>query len=140
MDRHERRARAFLVVVGLVFVPLFALPLFVDPYWWGDLFGWDTGSRSDLTVYLGRCLGAVALAIALVALLAARDPTAHRGLFDVLALGGGLLALVHLRGLIDDAQPTVEHLEIAMYGAFAALAWWCKPALPAVSEPRISSG
>ena len=95
---------------------MFALPLFIDPYWWGDVFGWDTGSRSDLTAYLGRCLGAVALAIAVVALLAAREPTAHRGLFDVLVLAGALLALVHLRGLLEDAQPAVEHLEIAMYG------------------------
>ena len=139
MDRRERRARAFLVVVGVIFIPVFALPLFIDPYWWGDVFGWDTGSRSDLTAYLGRCLGAVALAIAIVALLAAREPTANRGLFDVLVLGGALLALVHLRGLLEDAQPTVEHLEIAMYGGFAALAWWCKPPLPAVGEPRISS-
>jgi hypothetical protein len=139
MDRRERRARAFLVVVGVVFIPVFALPLFIDPYWWGDVFGWDTGSRSDLTAYLGRCLGAVALAIAVVALLSARNPAANRGLFDVLVLGGGLLALVHLRGLLEDAQPTVEHLEIAMYGGFAALAWWCKPPLPAVDEPRISS-
>jgi hypothetical protein len=139
MDPRERRARAFLAVVGLVFIPLFALPLFIDPYWWGDVFGWDTGSRSDLTAYLGRCLGAVALAIAVVALLAAREPTAHRGLFDLLVLAGALLALVHVRGLLEDAQPAVEHVEIAMYGGFAALAWWCKPAVPAVGEPRISS-
>jgi hypothetical protein len=134
-----RRARALLVVVALVFIPVFALPLFVDPYWWGDVFGWDTGSRSDLTAYLGRCLGAVALAIAVVALLAARDPAGHRSLFDVLALAGALLALVHVRGLFEDSQPAVEHLEIAMYAGFAALAWWCKPPLPAVGEPRISS-
>jgi hypothetical protein len=139
MDRRERRARAFLILVAAVFIPVFALPLFIDPYWWADVFGWDTEPRSDLGVYLGRCLGAVALAIAVVALLAAREPTAHRGLFDVLALAAGLLAVVHLRGLVDDAQPTVEHLEIGMYGGFAALAWWCKPPLPAVGEPRISS-
>jgi len=139
VDRRARRARSLLVVVGLVFIPLFAVPLFVDPYWWGDLFGWDTGSRSDLTAYLGRCLGAVALAIAVVALLAAREPTAHRGLFDLLGLAGALLALVHVRGLLEDAQPAVEHLEIAMYGGFAALAWWCKPPVPAVGEHRISS-
>jgi hypothetical protein len=89
MDRRDRRAQAFLILVAAVFIPLFALPLFIDPYWWGYVFGWDTGSRSDLTAYLGRCLGAVALAIAVVALLAAREPTANRGLFDVLILGGG---------------------------------------------------
>ena len=139
MERSDRRAQAFLVLVAAVFIPVFALPLFIDPYWWGDVFGWDTGSRSDLTAYLGRCLGAVALAIAVVAGLAAREPTAHRGLFDVIVLAAALLALVHLRGLLEDAQPAVEHVEIAMYAGFAALAWWCKPSLPAVGEPRISS-
>ena len=139
MERSDRRAQVFLILVAAVFIPVFALPLFIDPYWWGDVFGWDTGSRSDLTAYLGRCLGAVALAIAVVALLAAREPTAHRGLFDVIVLAAALLALVHLRGLLEDAQPVVEHLEIAMYAGFAALAWWCKPPLPAVGEPRISS-
>ena len=133
------RARTFLIVVAAVFLPVFAIPLFADPYWWGDVFGWDTEPRTDLTVYLGRCLGAVALAIAGVALLAARDPAAHRSLFDVLTIVAALLALVHVRGLFEDAQPTVEHLEIAMYAGFAALAWWCKPPLPSVDEPRISS-
>src|SRR5688572_30815632 len=115
----------------MLFIPVFAVPLFIDPYWWGDVFGWDTASRSDLGAYLGRCLGAVALAIAVTALVAARDPAANRSLFDLLGLGAALLALVHVRGLVEDSQPLVEHLEIAMYAGFAGLAWWCKPAVPA---------
>jgi hypothetical protein len=138
-DRRIRRARALLVLVAVLFIPVFAVPLFIDPYWWGDVFGWDTASRSDLGAYLGRCLGAVALAIAVTALLAARDPAANRSLFDLLGLGAALLALVHVRGLVEDSQPLVEHLEIAMYAGFAGLAWWCKPPVPAVGEPRISS-
>jgi hypothetical protein len=139
MEDPARRARLFLIVVAAVFIPVFAVPLFVDPYWWGDVFGWDTRAQTDLGDYLGRCLGAVALAISLVAARATRDPSAHRDLFDVLVLGAGLLALVHLRGLIEDSQPAVEHLEIAMYAGFAGLAWWCKPPLPSVDELRISS-
>jgi hypothetical protein len=138
-DPAVRRARAFLTVVAAIFIPVFALPLFVDPYWWGDVFGWDTGRHTDLTTYLGRCLGAVALAITLVALRAARDPAAHRGLFDVVALVGALLAVVHLRGAIEDSQPAVEHLETIFYAGFAVLAWWCKPPDPSVGQPRISS-
>jgi hypothetical protein len=138
-DGRVRRARAMLVFVAALFIPVFAVPLFIDPYWWGDVFGWDTDSRSDLTAYLGRCLGAVALAIAVTALLAARHPAANRTLFDLLGLGAALLALVHARGLIEDSQPLVEHLETAAYAVFAALAWWCKPPMTAVDEPRISS-
>jgi hypothetical protein len=116
------RSRLFLFVVAAVFIPVFALPLFIDPVWWAERFGWDTEGSND------RCLGAVALAIALVALRAIRDPAANRWLFDLLALGGVLLAVVHLRGAIEDSQPLVEHLETAMYAGLALLAWLCRPA------------
>jgi hypothetical protein len=135
MEARVRRAQVLLIVVAVVFIPVFAVPLFIDPYWWGDVFGWDTGQHSDLTAYLGRCLGAVALAISVAALMAARDPAGSRALFDVLGLAAALLALVHVRGLAQESQPLVEHLEIAMYAGFAALAWWCKPPLPSVGEP-----
>ena len=128
------RARALLLVVGVLFLVGFGIPLFVDPYWWADRFGWDTGTHTDLTAYFGRCLGAVAIAISVQALRASRAPAEHRTLFDVLALAAVLLALVHARGLLEDAQPGVEHLEVLMYGGFAALAWWCKPSADA---PRI---
>ena len=128
------RARALLLVVGAFFGVVFAVPLFADPYWWADRFGWDTGTRTDLTAYLGRCLGAVAIAISVQALRASRAPAGHRSLFDVLALAAALLALVHLRGLVEDSQPAVEHLEVLMYAGFAALVLWCKPS---VAPPRI---
>jgi hypothetical protein len=139
MEVRIRRARALLIIVAVVFIPVFAVPLFIDPYWWGDVFGWNTDQQSDLGAYLGRCLGAVALAISVSALQAARDPAASRGLFDLIGLAAALLALVHARGLAEDSQPLVEHLEIAMYAGFAALAWWGKPPRTAVDEPRISS-
>ena len=39
------RARAFLLVGGLFFLVVFALPLFLDPVWWAELFGWETDGR-----------------------------------------------------------------------------------------------
>ena len=130
----NRRSRAFLIVVAAVFIPVFALPLFVDPVWWAERFGWDTASAGELTNSLGRCLGAVALAISIVALRAAGDPAAHRWLFDLLALAAGLLAVVHLRGSLEDSQPLVEHLETLMYAAFAGAALVLKPPSGASAE------
>ena len=124
---HERRSRAFLLVFAGVFLPVFALPLFIDPYWWADRFGWDTGAETDLGRYFGRCLGAVAIAVAGTALLASRDPGRYRAVFTIATVAGALLAIVHLRGLVEDAQPLVEHLETAGYAGVAALAWWCRP-------------
>ena len=121
------RSRVFLIGVAAVFVPVFAVPLFVDPVWWAERFGWDTTGAGELTDYLGRCLGAVALAISLVALRAARDPAGSPWLFDLLALSALLLAIVHLRGAIEDSQPPVEHLETAMFAGFALAAWLCRP-------------
>jgi len=127
----ERRARVFLIAVAAIFLPVFAIPLFIDPYWWAERFGWDTGPETDLGNYLGRCLGAVAIAIVGTALFAARDPGRHRAVFTILAVAAALLAVVHLRGLLEDSQPVVEHLETAGYAAFAALAWWARPSAPA---------
>lgn len=124
------RSRVFLIAAAAVFIPVFALPLFIDPVWWAERFGWDTAGAGELTDYLGRCLGAVALAISLVALAAARDPAGSPWLFDLLALSAFLLAIVHLRGAIEDSQPLVEHLETAMYAGFALAAWLCRPAPP----------
>lgn len=113
--------------MAAVFIPVFALPLFIDPVWWARMFGWDTAGPDDLVNYLGRCLGAVALAISIVALRAVPDPSQHRWLFDLLALAALLLALVHLRGAVEGSQPAVEHLETALYAAFALAAWRCRP-------------
>ena len=120
-------SRVFLIVLAAVFIPLIALPLFIDPIWWAERFGWDTEGPRDLAVYLGRCLGAVALTITLLALWAARDPAAHRWIFDFLTISGSLLALAHLRGLIEGDQPLIEDIEVAIFAGFAACAWLCRP-------------
>jgi hypothetical protein len=123
----DERARGFLLIAGGLFLVVFALPLLVAPFTWAEWFGWDVGPHTDLTAYFGRCLGAVATAITIVALAAARAPAAHRWLFVLLALAGALLAVVHAIGAVRDAQPLSEDLEIAGYAAFALLALWCRP-------------
>lgn len=123
----DARASRFLLVVGTLFLVAFALPLLIAPFSWAEAFGWDVGPHTDLAAYFGRCLGAVATALTITALAASRDPAAHRWLFNLLALVAALLSLVHLIGLIRDAQPTIEHLEIAGYAAFSAVALWCRP-------------
>ena len=120
------RAQLFLGLVGAFFVTVFALPLFLVPFEWAELFGWDV-ERTDLGSYFGRCLGAVALAVSGMALWGAREPEQYRPLFDILAVIAALLAVVHLRGLVEDSQPFVEHVETLGYAGFAGLAVWAKP-------------
>jgi hypothetical protein len=120
------RDRAFLLGVGGVFLVAFALPLFLVPFEWAEALGWDV-QRTDVGSYFGRCLGAVAVALTGAAVWGSRDPPRYRPLFDVFAVAGLLLAIVHLRGLIEDSQPPIEHVETLMYAAFACLALWCRP-------------
>ncbi|MDQ3936616.1 MAG: hypothetical protein M3340_18500 [Actinomycetota bacterium] len=124
------RSRAFLMAVGGLFLVVFAIPLFLVPFEWAEAFGWDV-ERSDLGSYFGRCLGALAIAISGQALWASRDPERFRSLFELLAVAAALLAIVHARGLAEESQPLVEHLETALYAAFAGLALWCRPNRPA---------
>ena len=120
------RARWFLLVVGIFFLVLFALPLFLVPFEWAEAFGWDV-ERTDVGSYFGRCLGAVAIAISGLAVWASRAPERYRALFELFAAAAALLAIVHLRGLAEDSQPAIEHVETLMYAGFAALALWCRP-------------
>ena len=123
-------SRAFLAVVGGLFLVVFAIPLFLVPFEWAEAFGWDI-ERTDVGSYFGRCLGAVAIAISAQALWASRAPERYRSLFELLAVAGFLLAIVHARGLVEDAQPAIEHVETATSAAFAGLALWFRPAAPA---------
>jgi hypothetical protein len=123
----DRPARIFLRGFGFLFLSVFALPLLLHPYGWARAFGWRKEPRTDVGLYFGRCLGAVATAIAVQALRASREPRRHRGFFTMTELGCWLLALVHLRGLIERRQPPVEHAEVAGYAAVALLARRVRP-------------
>ena len=114
-----RPARRFAATLAGLFGPIFALPLLLDPYRWARAFGWRREPETDVGLYFGRCLGAVATATCLQATRAARDPARHRSFFEFAELAGWLLAAVHLRGLLERRQPPIEHAEIAGYAAFA---------------------
>jgi hypothetical protein len=122
--RPARRLAAF--TVGL-FGPLFALPLFLDPYRWARAFGWRREPETDVGLYFGRCLGAVATAACVQAARAARDPERHRSFFGFAEIVGWLLAAVHVRGLLQRRQPPIEHAEIIGYSAFAIAARRFRP-------------
>jgi hypothetical protein len=119
----ERRASARLAAVAAaVFGPVFALPLLLDPYRWARAFGWRKEPETDVGLYFGRCLGAVATASCVQAARASRDPVRHASWFQFAEIAGWLLAAVHVRGLLERRQPPIEHAEIAGYSAFAVAA------------------
>ena len=117
-----RPTRRFAASIAGFFGPIFALPLLLDPYRWARAFGWRPEPETDVGLYFGRCVGALATASCVQALRAARDPVGNRSYFQFAELVGWLLAAVHLRGFLERRQPPIEHAEIAGYSAFAVAA------------------
>jgi hypothetical protein len=120
--RRQRASARLATAIAGGFGPVFALPLLVDPYRWARAFGWRAEPETDVGLYFGRCLGALATASCIQAARASRDPAAHRGFFEFAEATGWLLAAVHLRGMLEGRQPPIEHAEIAGYTAFALAA------------------
>jgi len=96
---------------------LVAGPLLVAPLWWARRFGWTVPDDRHLTIYLGRCLGGVGLAILYVGVRAARDPAAHPLVLELITGACAILTIVHVLGALERAQPPIETIEIAVYGA-----------------------
>ena len=121
LDDH-RPARRLAAFFAALFGPVFAIPLLLDPYRWARAFGWRGEPETDVGLYFGRCLGAVATGVCVQAARAARDPGRHRSYFQFVEVAGWLLAAVHLRGMLERRQPPIEHAEIAGYSVFAIAA------------------
>jgi hypothetical protein len=120
MTAGSQKSTAYLVGAGATGLEAFGLPLFLSPLGWARAFRWRVPTEADLTVYLGRSLGAVAVALSTGALRAARRPEEHRIIFEVGFLTGVLLAAVHVWGALLRRQPWTETAEIAFWSAMAA--------------------
>jgi hypothetical protein len=107
----------FLRIAGVVMLIVFALPLLVSPMRWARAFGWKLPEDTDLAVYLGRCIGGLAVGVIVVAVHASFAPREHRIVFELLFVGSALLTLVHVKGALEGRQPRAETYEIVLYGA-----------------------
>jgi hypothetical protein len=133
----DRGSARLARVTAAGFGPVFALPLLLDPYRWARAFGWRVDQETDVGLYFGRCLGAVATASCIQAARASRDPAGQRGFFEFAEAAGWLLAAVHLRGLLERRQPPIEHAEIVGYSAFALAARRYAPRRPSGRLARL---
>ena len=126
----NRRSTLFLLATSAVGLGAFGLPLLLSPLKWAKRVRWQVPEDTDLTVYLGRSLGAVAVAVSLGGLWAARDPWRHRIVFQMAAAAAALLAGVHVRGALEGKQPWTETAEIPFWAAMAIGAIACYPEEP----------
>lgn len=125
-------AGSFLLGVVGVTALLFAVPLFLVPLQWARIMRFTLPDDTDLAVYFGRCLGAVALGLVGLGFHAARTgaglPLTYALFFGVAVLMVG----VHVYGAIRRIQPLSETLEIGFWLALALLllAFFPSPAGP----------
>jgi hypothetical protein len=117
----------YLVACALVFALGYALPLAIAPLSWARRLGW-TVRPDPLTVYLGRCLGCVMLAICVAAVRAARQPTGRAVLLELLVVAFALMIAVHLIGWLRRTQPKLETLELPGFCVLAVAAVWLRVA------------
>jgi hypothetical protein len=127
MTESRFRSSAFLLGAGATGLLVFGLPLFFSPLRWARALRWRVPADTDLTVYLGRSLGAVAVALSTGALRAARRPEEQRTMVEVGFLTGALLTAVHVWGALLRRQPWTETAEIAFWSAMAAGALFAYP-------------
>jgi hypothetical protein len=127
MSERRWRSSAFLLGAGTTGLLAFGLPLFLSPLRWARALRWCVPADTDLTVYLGRSLGAVAVALSTGALRAARRPEEQRMMVEVGFLTGALLTAVHVWGALLRRQPWTETAEIGFWSAMTAAALLAYP-------------
>ena len=123
-------ARIFMLLGATGLVVLLGLPLLLAPMRWGRWLKWQVPAETALANYLGRSLGGVGLAIAIVGYKAAYDPWAYRAMFDLVIWMGVFLTGVHIYGFLKRNQPRFENVEIFLYPLISLLAFVLYPIRP----------
>ena len=118
MDDELGPSRRFATGAGLV-QTAFGVSLFLDPFGWARAFRWSPEPHTNLGLYFGRCLGALAISYGLEGLQAARDPRRGETWFRATEAGAWLLAAIHVRGMLERSQPLTETVEIPGWVAMA---------------------
>lgn len=115
----------FVLVNGVFFLVFYGLPLSFVPLTWARWFQWEQPTGNNhLTVYFGRCLGLLAVAVIIIGFEAVPDPHGNRWYFEFVGLFGAFMVLAHVWGWLRRIQPWTESVEIALWvGACAGSIW-----------------
>lgn len=105
-------ASTFLYVVAIGTVTLFGLPLLFWPLRWAKVLRWHIPDQTDLTVYFGRCLGAVICVLGVFAFLSNTSLVLQLFYFKLIMTLFIFMILVHIYGAIRRIQPISETYEI----------------------------
>jgi hypothetical protein len=101
------------------------------PLTWARWLRWPIPEATDgrnLSVYFGRCLGAVASVLAAVVLVKADDTAVQPALFAILIGIFALMVAVHVWGAVRKIQPRSESIETFGWAGLLVLALLFCPA------------
>lgn len=112
---------AFLRVIAVVTLISFSIPLLIAPLAWARTFRWTVDTKSDLALYFGRCLGAVALVLSCAAWHVAMHRELQPFFYTMLIVIYALLTAIHVVGALQKVQPWTETAEIPFWGALVVL-------------------
>ena|SRR6266704_568326 len=119
---------AFLRVVAVVTALAFSIPISLAPLVWARTFRWAVDTKSDLALYFGRCLGALALVVSWASWHAAGHAEVQQFYFQMLIGLTALMGVVHIVGAVQKVQPWIETAEIPFWGGLAVLGLFFYPA------------
>jgi hypothetical protein len=106
----------YLWVAALSTLLFFGLPLCLFPLRWAGWMHWKIPAHTHLTVYFGRCLGAVVCVMSLFALVAAKsDRIVCSFYYQFLLVNIAAMIALHLYGALTKTQPITETIEIAFW-------------------------
>ena len=120
----SEQATGFLVVVALVALLTLGLPMVVAPLSWARSLRWPVPEGDEgrnLSIYFGRCLGAVICVQAVVVLTQAGDKDLQPVLFAILIGNFSLMVAVHVWGALRRIQPLSETLETGVWAVLLVL-------------------
>jgi hypothetical protein len=97
-------SQQYLLIFSLSTAILFSLPLFLVPVYWARMMRWTIPEHTDLAVYFGRCLGALALVINLIVVQAAVRSEGAAIIFQGLNLLLALMVGARIYGAVKRIQ------------------------------------
>jgi CBS-domain-containing membrane protein len=121
----SEQASGFLLVVALVAVLTLGLPMLVAPLTWASWLRWPIPEAPEgrhLSIYFGRCLGAVICVQAAVVLGQASERSVQPVLFGLLIGNFALMVAVHVWGALRETQPLSETIETGAWAVLLVLA------------------
>ena len=92
----SEHAPEFLGALAMATLLFYALPMLFVPMTWARLRGWPVAQQSLLAIYFARCVGGLNLAVVIVALRAILDGAPLAQMFNIVALFGAVMVVLHL--------------------------------------------